>query len=453
MSWTLHRGDCLEILQSMPADHFHSIVTDPPYGLSKEPDAAEVLRHWLASDDYLHNGSGFMGKKWDSFVPGPNTWREAFRVLKPGGYALVFAGSRTQDLMSMSLRLAGFEIRDAAMWLYGSGFPKNHDVSKAIDAADRIGASRERALKFTAWMRSTGITAAQINAATDSNMGSHYLTDATQPAVATLEMFLRMCHLLPEPPADIMEIMTWRTVESENMKRREVIGQRTTGIGTGKGSTAFIGDSDNMDVTAAHTEDAKQWEGWGTALKPAYEPIIVARKPLIGTVADNVLTHGTGGINIDGCRVAGDRWPANIMHDGIDEPWAHYFYCAKASKQDRNEGCEGLEHKSAGETTGGRQEGSAGLNNPRAGAGRTGGARNHHPTVKPTDLMRYCVRLVTPPGGRMLDLFAGSGSTGKAAILEGFEPVLIEREAEYWPIIDARCSYALLQRMQEGASL
>jgi len=276
-------------MAGMETNSVDSMVTDPPYGLSKQPDAAEVLRHWLAGDDYTATGGGFMGKSWDSFVPGPATWREAYRVLKPGGHALVFAGSRTQDLMSMALRLAGFEIRDTAFWLYGSGFPKSLDISKAVDGADRARASRERALKFTAWMRSTGVTAHQINDATGTAMGSHYLTDASQPAVATLDLYMKMAHLLPDPPADIMELMRWRTVESENMKRREVVGTETrfnepSGIvnaGRGEEARTLI----SRDITTAHTDEAKQWEGWGTALKPAYEPVLVCSKPL--TVAQH----------------------------------------------------------------------------------------------------------------------------------------------------------------------
>lgn len=333
-----------------------AIVTDPPYGLSKQPKMEEVLKHWLAGDDYNATGSGFMGKSWDSFVPGPSIWKEAYRCLKPGAWAVVFAGSRTQDLMALSLRLAGFEIMDTGMWLYGSGFPKSLDISKAIDKSS--------------------------------------------------------------------------------------------------------------------PDQAKQWEGFGTALKPAYEPFILARKPLDGTYANNVLKHGVGGLNIDGCRIETDelknkiynnsgnnlsfggtygkgvvygnpigRFPANVIHDGLDEPWAKYFYCAKASKKDRDEGLENLSVTSAGEMTD-REEGSDGLNSPRAGAGRTTGARNIHPTVKPTELMRYLCRLVTPPNGLILDPFSGSGSTGKGAILEGFNFIGFEMDDKYCEIANQRVKHA-----------
>lgn len=352
--------ECKLGMQLMIANNsIDAIVTDPPYGLSKQPKIEEVLKHWLAGDDYNATGSGFMGKTWDSFVPGPSIWKEAYRCLKPGAWAVVFAGSRTQDLMALSLRLAGFEIMDTGMWLYGSGFPKSLDISKAIDKSS--------------------------------------------------------------------------------------------------------------------SDQAKQWEGFGTALKPAYEPFILARKPLDGTYANNVLKHGVGGLNIDGCRIGDEvrinqpagnkqggnsynmsvtgmpsdakpteaigRFPANVIHDGLDEPWAKYFYCAKASKKDRDEGLENLHVTSAGEMTD-RVEGSDGLNSPRAGAGRTTGARNIHPTVKPTELMRYLCRLVTPPNGLILDPFSGSGSTGKAAVLEGFNFTGFEMDETYCEIANKRIEYA-----------
>ena len=296
-------GDCVDKLKELPDNSVDAVVTDPPYGLSKQPDMAEVMRHWLNEDDYEHKGAGFMGKSWDSFVPGPSVWRECFRVLKPGGHLLSFFGSRTYDIGTLAIRLAGFEVRDQIMWVYGSGFPKSMDISKAIDKA--AGAEREVVGKHP----TPGSTALR------TSMGNGWQTDP--------------------------------------------------------------------DITAPATPEAQQWQGWGTALKPAHEPIVMARKPITGTVAANVLEHGTGAINVDGCRVGTNdvlsigsnnrdngsinfamadnkdaqtqhdlgRFPANFIHDGSDETTqglveaSRYFYCAKASKRDRDEGCDEFESK------------------------------------------------------------------------------------------------------------
>ena len=337
----LYLGDCLEALRQLPDASVGSVVTDPPYGLS------------------------FMGKRWDYDVPSVEIWAECLRVLKPGGHLLAFAGTRTQHRMAVRIEDAGFEIRDMIAWVYGSGFPKSLDVSKAIDKA--AGAERE-VVGF----------------------------DARKAA------------------------------------------QQTAAV-----NTASFGDyaGNAGSITAPATDEARQWQGWGTALKPSLEPLTVARKPLSGTVAANVLEHGTGALNIDGCRVATNdvwapatrrenesigtfktaqrtteqhaagRWPANLIHDGGEEVTgllgdaARFFYCPKASKKDRD-------------------------------------SDNNHPTVKPTDLMRYLCRLVTPPGGVVLDPFMGSGSTGKAAMLEGFRFIGIEREAKYLAIAKARIKAA-----------
>ncbi len=378
MTYQLHHGDCLEVLRSMPDCSVDSIVTDPPYGLS------------------------FMGKKWDYDVPSVEVWVECLRVLKHGGHLLAFAGTRTQHRMAVRIEDAGFEIRDMIAWVYGSGFPKSLDVSKAIDKA--AGAERE---------------------------------------VVGFDI---------------------------------VAARRTAAIGT----NAF-GDyrGQSGDVTASATDAAKQWQGWGTALKPALEPITVARKPLVGTVAENVLQYGTGAINVDGGRVGADggttrsnqspyaesgwrtghdivelnagRWPANFIHDGSEEATdllkdsARFFYCSKASKADRDEGCEGLIVKDV-------YRYGAGLGeriNPNAPARN----RNHHPTVKPTDLMRYLCRLVTPPNGIVLDPFNGSGSTGCAAVLEGFQYIGIEREAEYIAISEKRIHARSKQAQEQNKQL
>lgn len=467
--------ECLIGMRMMLADNsIDAVVTDPPYGLSKQPDMNEVLRHWLNGDDYVHTGGGFMGKTWDSFVPGPSIWKEVFRVLKPGGHLLAFFGTRTYDLGTLAIRLAGFEIRDQIDWVYGSGFPKSLDVSKAID---KCNGEINRLSKFTEWMRSTGLKAKQINEITSTQMGSHYLTSGSQPAIPTPELWSLIkpfCNNIPDWVNDLVDRIA---------AEREVIGSDTKARSTnsnsalptcGEGETIY----QSWDITAPATDEAKQWEGWGTALKPAHEPICVARKPLAGTVAENVLQFGTGGMNIDGCRTElnGDfkssangrpsitglsdnydpstanqpdtkgRWPTNFIHDGSDEvvnllPGGseRFFYCAKASKSDRDEGVM-LAMVTAAEMTD-REPDTDGLNSPRAGAGRTSGARNNHPTVKPTALMQWLVRLVTPPGGKVLDPFTGSGSTGKACAIEGFDFIGFEMDPHYCEIAKQRINY------------
>ena len=337
MTYQIHLGDCLKVLAGLPDNSVDSIVTDPPYGLS------------------------FMGKRWDYDVPSVAIWEQCLRVLKPGGHLLAFAGTRTQHRMAVRIEDAGFEIRDMIAWVYGSGFPKSLDVSKAIDKA--AGAEREVVIKRT----------------------------MTQGGGSSLQI--------------------------RNGERREV----------------------EANITAPATDAARQWSGWGTALKPALEPITMARKPLIGTVAENVMTHGAGAINVDGCRVGTEstttirsgnsgshgrynrddrvftrenppgRWPANLIHDGSNEAClalksgARFFYSAKTGKDDRE-------------------------------------TDNNHPTVKPTTLMAYLCRLVTPPGGTVLDPFMGSGSTGKAATVNGFRFIGIERDPAYHKIAEARIS-------------
>ncbi|QDU35684.1 DNA methylase [Proteus phage vB_PmiP_RS10pmA] len=463
--------ECKLGMQLMIADNsIDAIVTDPPYGLSKQPKMEEVLKHWLAGDDYNATGSGFMGKSWDSFVPGPSIWKEAYRCLKPGAWAVVFAGSRTQDLMALSLRLAGFEIMDTGMWLYGSGFPKSLDISKAIDkhGGEYIGWFGEW---LKNWRLENNIKQSEISKLFPSKTGGVTGCVANWEKgynLPTIEQFNLICKHFKLPFENIEDV------------QRDVIGCKKTNL-TAYQNIGGDNISGNINITKPSTDQAKQWEGWGTALKPAYEPFILARKPLDGTYANNVLKHGVGGLNIDGCRVGDEvrinhpagnkqggnsynmsvtgmpsdvepteavgRFPANVIHDGLDEPWAKYFYCAKASKKDRDEGLENLSITSAGEMTY-REEGSDGLNSPRSGAGRTTGARNIHPTVKPTELMRYLCRLVTPPDGLILDPFSGSGSTGKGAVLEGFNFIGFEMDDKYCEIANERIKHAHNSRIQ-----
>ena len=447
MTAQILHGNNLDILPTLADCSVDSIVTDPPYEL------------------------GFMGKQWDASGIAYNVqlWRECLRVLKPGGHLLAFGGTRTYHRMAVAIEDAGFEIRDSIHWVYGSGFPKSLDVSKAIDKA--AGAEREVVAP------------------------GKYAGRGRVPS----------------------------------------------------GSQVDVGDSAASVVTAPATDDARRWQGWGTALKPAHEPIVLARKPLIGTVANNVLTHVTGALNIDGCRIDfqsdadrtetvsknqhadfdtapggnriyGDftmvprtnydpsgRWPANVIHDGSDEvvdrfpnskggayptqrspavntafgegqptpggprqmgddgsaarffaatPYTDldgdsFIYCPKPGRKERNAGLDGLDERPAGGMQGTIDK------TLKTGSGneRNNMQQNHHPTVKPLALMRYLIRLITPPGGTVLDPFAGSGTTLAAATLEKFNSIGIELTDDYLPIIQARITWAEQQTENQAPQL
>ena len=434
MTYDVYHGDCLDVMRTMADGSVDAVISDPPYGLS------------------------FMGREWDHGVPGIPFWAEALRVAKPGAHLVAFGGTRTYHRLTCAIEDAGWEVRDCLMWLYGSGFPKSLDVSKAIDKA--AGAEREV-------------------------VGPRLMPDG-------------------RPVSDVRG-----QTKTEGWDR------------------PWRSDPDavamNMIQTAPATDAARQWSGWGTALKPAWEPIILARKPLSGTVAANVQAHGTGAINIDACRLstdfAGDRtgeasaarryasngvvdiaampgprggspsgrWPANLMLDesaaraldaqtgtltsgkssgfigdvkgsvamGCNRSMinpeniygdrggpSRFFYTSKASAEDREGGlyARDFDAKPQDPT---RKADSPGGNNPRNNGAKL--RMNHHPTVKPTDLMRWLCRLVAPPGGLILDPFMGSGSTGVAALLEGFRFVGIDREAEYVEIARHRLKDASRQ--------
>jgi DNA modification methylase len=596
---TIHVGDCREVMAEMEPESIDAIVTDPPYELN------------------------FMSKGWDrtgvAFTP--DTWREAYRVLKPGGHLLAFGGTRTVHRLACAIEDAGFEIRDQVVWLYGSGFPKSLDVSKAID---KVNGETDRLPKFTSWMRTTGLTAQQINDATGTFMGSHYLTSKSQPAIPTPELWTILRPLCGDVPAWVDQLVERIAAE------REVVGEQSR---QGKPPQFMWGDEDGQswDITAPATPDAERWQGWGTALKPAHEPVVVARKPLIGTVAANVLTHGTGALNVDGCRIetnpddalamerantpgsgrfnairsepgamgrskAGQpmdttsgRWPANVV---LDEEAAamldaqsgtevsrfflnvapdlpidsgdelRFRYCAKAPQSERwgilscncqtdklnaweNEdqnhndrtdttspprdiygalstaGCDLPTLSSGNGDTGkfptdskfiietatnstieskisnsSRQPNTNGFtavvpepmtvngSNPAESADSTNRLPSNtgtsvtrvgrsmvdvgpvtslrssstnvcercgnpkqitsHPTQKPVALMRWLIRLVTPPGGIVLDPFLGSGTTGIAAALEGVRFVGIEQSPEYAQIARRRIEHAAI---------
>lgn len=421
---TLHAGDCLDRIKDIPDASIDSVVTDPPYALVSigkrfgKAGAAPCVVPEGRSGAYARASAGFMGKTWDTGERAfaVEFWAEVYRVLKPGGHVLAFGGTRTVHRLTCAIEDAGFEIRDMVAWLYGSGFPKSHDVSKGIDRA--AGAEREV-------------------------VGSKF----GQP------------------------------------------GYRLGALGENDVYGAGLANGDaKCAITAPATESARQWEGWGTALKPALEPITFARKPLAGTVADNVLTHGTGALNIAACRVGCDsrengaasvtsmqrksrvevgyrhddgrgpgapastvigRWPANLIHDGSEDVIAAF-----PDAPGQQGAVSGLEPSSKTNAVygqfGGRPattaRGDAGsaarfFYNAKADSDDRIGSK--HPTVKPVDLMRYLVRLVTPPGGTVLDPFAGTGTTGEAAFYEGFRAVLIEREDEYRADIARRMTLAL----------
>jgi site-specific DNA-methyltransferase (adenine-specific) len=512
------------------------VVTDPPYEL------------------------GFMGKAWDGsgVAYDVDLWAEVLRVLKPGGHLCAFGGTRTYHRMACAIEDAGFEIRDSLHWVYGSGFPKSLDVSKAID---KTNGEPDRLHKFTAWMRTTGFDRKKCselvrpfakNDETAAAMTQHYYSDKQQPAIPTAAIWQVIRPHIAEVPDWVDELVA--RIEAE----REVVGVGKGIVSNGGGrynwhAEGTEGAGGDFNITTAATDAAKQWEGWGTALKPAHEPIVLARRPLIGTVAANVLTHGTGALNIDGARVGteeswsgrslpdakplrgyegGDglnaqtspshtegRWPANVIFDTeagalLDEQsgvtkdgvaiqrngggqsiWgadnrigsradagyggqggaSRFFtainwepevdvpfrYVPKPSKRERNAGLDGLPEVSRNEQSSWVREcGVCGcrFTDPTTGKPKCehgdvkftppSPTKNHHPTVKPLALMRWLVKLVTPPGGTVLEPFAGSGTTLMACVMEGYDAIGIELTDEYLPIIRGRVAWAEQQPQQ-----
>lgn len=453
-------GDMRSVLAAGEPERFHAGVMDPPYGL------------------------GFMQKGWDHGVPGVPYWQAAYRSLKPGAHLAAFSSPRTYHRLAVAIEDAGFEIRDCLMWLYGTGFHKGLDVAKAIDKQRH---DRDDVLEVCRWMRdrrdAVGITNADIDNAFGFNgMAGHWTSKGTQPAVPTLEQIPTLLTLLRCDPLDPIRDVPARIqhllIELNGKKgefgaawhAREVTG--TVEEWTDRANYAMIA-RDGLRRDVPHSLAAQAWDGWSSALKPAWEPIILARKPLPNgwTIAETVLEYGTGALNIDATAIAFSsdadraatagknrhrdfasgprdaratygpdrrdraqydadaRIPSNVLldpesaaqldaHAGRDV--SRFFYCAKASTKERD----------------------AGLVNSEGGGLTPKG--NTHPTVKPLALMRWVCRLITPPGGHVLDAFAGSGSTLCAATLEGFAATGIELDPDDEGFVDiarARAAY------------
>ena len=468
-NYKLYHGSMLDMAEVIEPESIDAIITDPPYELN------------------------FTNKGWDnsgiSFQK--DTWKKCYDALKPGGHLLAFGGSRTFHRIACAIEDAGFEIRDTIMWIYSSGFPKSMNIGLAIDKRNGRNVNQEFVDFIINHRKLKNLSAKDVAELGgwygNVNHGGTVSNWENGSNIPTKEQYVRLKEIL-----DLDDSFDeYVNIESAE---REVIGTKTTN----KTVYQKIGDtneSGKIDITIASTDLAKQWEGWGTQLKPSYEPIIIARKPCERSIVDNVMKYGVGGINIDECRIPlengeGDscgRFPANtiLTYDDSDydevcsgfpntkssggsgdssqgfggniygkynhnKPISHlgglgdegsasrYFYCAKASKRDRDEGLKEFEDYVLPKkrfTVGGSKEVSL----PR---------KNIHPTVKPTSLMQYLVRLVTPKGGTVLDPFNGSGSTGKACMYENadrkvdYKYIGIELTEEYVPIAKARIEFA-----------
>ena len=514
MTINVFNADCLEWLRQQPDNSIDAVICDPPYGLSntKPAQVADVLKAWVAGDTEAvpAKRGGFMGKDWDSFVPPPAVWAECLRVLKPGGHMAVFAGARTQDLMGLSIRLAGFEIRDTLGWVYGSGFPKSMDISKAIDRKRDDNNDWKAVGSF---LKSHRVSAgyATRNSFADKILNGHSNIDSAAANLSnwenglsfpTWERWEQLKGLLGLP--DELDAEVWRLngrkgTPGEAWEKREVTGvyEQPNGVNEWAGNymgTKKAGVKERRDIPA--TSEAQRWDGWGTALKPAIEPIILARKPLDSTVAANVLAHGVGGLNIDACRVGAPdaqegrkrhgggnavspsmmgplnpdvrpaspagRFPANVLLDEhaakeMDEQsgWQKDGTAVRRNRKNSEANPNGIYSSHVREAEPDQTFSSGGgasrffpvfkyqakaPKKERPVIVREDGTKVQHPTVKPLALLDWLVTLITPEGGTTLDPFAGTGTTLQAARDKGFNAIGVEQDEDYIQLIEQRLS-------------
>lgn len=524
---TLYGGDNRDVLKSLPDCSIDSIVTDPPYALVSivkrfgGEGAAAVKVPESGTGAYARASSGFMGKKWDTGEVAFSEvfWAECLRVLKPGGHVVAFSGTRTYHRMAVAIEDAGFEIRDQIGYLYGSGFPKSHNVSRKLDgqrctcagceaaeqvlqhdmrqmrdadvsAAEHTGKERGEILQPGVSECGTSTKGREQFSATEVRDGQPRMEGRRNTKAPKGKLRLSEIREMPAPFAADVEAGRLRDGASQGDGRVGGPTSDANGGGSSCGPQAAEQPANELGVMAGQPQpqDGGAWpncrrcgkpiipDGIGTALKPAWEPICLARKPLTGTVAANVLEHGTGALNIDGCRVGNEelpeqragqaklgtferhdmvttpartgRWPANIVHDGSDEVLAGFPSsngAGEARSATPTPGSVwgiGAERSSVPGGATYADSGSAARFFYTAKADKLDRIGSKHPTVKPVDLMQWLCRLVTPPGGIVLDPFAGSGSTGEAAWREGMRCVLIEREEEYQADIAERLRLA-----------
>lgn len=494
---SVFHGDCLDVLAGLPDASVDAVVTDPPYGLGfmgKEWDtvkASHLPPSAIAKDTPLARATTGKGPAAVAFNgPAFGEWcelwaAECLRVLKPGGHMLAFGGTRTWHRLACAVEDAGFEIRDSIAWMYGSGFPKSLDVSKAIDKRRDDKADR---LALGQWLRAQreerGLKQMEVAAHWPSVTGGLTGCVANWEGgfnCPTWDQWLDLKRIIGLPgdmDAEVWRLNGRKGSPGEAWEQREKLGERGVPVGHAFAGSTYGGDSSNKvtDITAPATDEARTWQGWGTALKPAFEPIVVARKPLTGTVAANVLTYGTGALNIDACRIEGafvsgwsasgskasentsmsganyardpkpdnpgGRWPANVVLDedqaaALDtQSGESLSRIGKPRSADSGDGwgmtATGAEYDDLGGASRFFYVAKAdATERPRI-------AGTAHPTVKPLTLMQWLIRLVTPPGGVVLDPFAGSGTTIEACILEGFRCIATEKDAAYLPLIEAR---------------